>query len=185
MDKLYKHTSIYDEIFAGKYTIFFMIGIAVVMYVVPWRDIYSISWYNDLIKLESIYFPNINKIVAQLGAERSEYFVAQQAFINIVEWPLFVYVLYRIKPADKVISGEFTRVYFVLFMGVILIIGSIYIMTSAGTTGGKLTNALSKSDFGLTVMRVVGIWGGFLGWVMFLSTMIGIFKKHRSVHDEN
>lgn len=179
MEKLYTHDSLYDEVFAGNYTIFFAAGLVFAMYIIPWGEIYSISWYGTLIEFESKYFSNIDKIRADLGIERSKYYVAQQVFINIVEWPIFAYVLYRVKPADKVISGEFTRVFLVLSMGMMLLVFSLYFMTSAGVFGGKLTNTLSQSNFGLTVMGILRLWGGFYGWVMFLSTLFGLIQKRR------
>jgi hypothetical protein len=156
-----------------------MIGLVLIIYIVPWADIYSIPWYNNLIEFESRYFPNIDKIRAELGVERSKYYVAQLVFINIVEWPIFVYVLYRIKPADKVVTGEFTRVFLVLSVGLVLVISSLFLMTSSGVSGGKLSNTLSQSNLGLTVMSVLKLWGGFYGWTMLLSTTFGLIKKHR------
>lgn len=177
MQKLYTHDSLYDEIFAGNYTIFFMIAVVLVVHFIPWGDVYLMPWFRDVVEFQSEYFPNINKIREQLEGDRSNYFVAQQVFLNVVEWPLFMYVLYRIKPADKVISGEFTKVGLLLVMGPILMVASLYVMTSAGTTGGKLVDFSRQYDLGLTTAKVVGIWGGIFGWVMFFSTILGLFKK--------
>ena len=147
------------------------------IYSVPWDQVYLLSWFNAMVEFQSQYFPNISKINERLESDRADYFMAQQAFINVVEWSIFLYVLYRIKPADKVITGEFTKVGLVLVVGLILMIASLYVMTSAGTTGGKLIDFARESDLGLTAAKVVGLWGGFFGWVMFFSTVFGLKKQ--------
>lgn len=182
MEKLYTRKTLFDHVFAGKYTLYALFLITTFLYIIPWQLLFEVQWYKLFINWQVPIFPNIAKISDELEQERIQYFIAQKAFTNVVEWPIFFYCLYKVKPADKITSGEFPTKMTILplIVGIIFMIGSLHLFTSAGTTGGRIVDFLRASDYGLTLINVALIWCAIFGWYLCISIALGL-KKNISI----
>lgn len=182
MNNLYKHNSLFGEILMGKYTFVTLVGTVFIFYIIPWNLIYELHWYQLLIESQAVYFQNLSKIKEELSPDRIHFFISLQAFLNIVVWPIFIYSIYRLKPAQKISNGEMklSSAFLLLFVGGIISLGSIYLFTSAGTEGGRFILILRKTDLGLTLVFICKVWGGILGWYLFLSVLIGLIQRIKS-----
>ncbi len=182
MNKLYSRESKFDDIFIGKFTLpimFFLIGLFLMF---PWEDLGRIPWYASLIKYQEPIFPNLQKLSVELPPQRAVYFRPMVAFMNVVEWPLLIYVLMKVPVADKVVSGEKRIGNAVCMMLLLLVICVIspWILIAGGTQGGILSRITRTTNYGLTMKLIFTRWGVALAWYLFLSILFGVIKKRRS-----
>jgi hypothetical protein len=181
MDKLYSRKTRFDEVLAGKYSlpvVFLVVGILVVL---PWDEWGRISWYASLIEYQESIFSNLRKLSLELSAERAEFFRPMVAFLNVVQWPIMIYVLAKVPVADKIVNGEKSigGALFLLVLISIICIFSPWILFASGTRGGMLTQITRATDYGMTMVFVFVRWGVVLSWYIFLSVILGIIGRLR------
>jgi hypothetical protein len=182
MDKLYSRKTRFDEVLAGKYSLPVMLLVVGIFVALPWDEWGRISWYASVIEFQESIFPNLRKLSLDLPPERAELFRPMLAFINIVEWPLFIFVLSKVPIADKIVSGEM-KIKSNMFVLMFVFVGcafSPWIILASGTQGGMLTKITRATDYGLTMVFVFSRWGVILLWYILLSILLGLIKKRQT-----